>query len=345
MALPRQISAALTGSFVIVGLMVDARSLPLDTSLAGATRSVEASVLVGGTLLWDHSEGLSACVERGVQVRFLFPSPTSAWLADFVISAGATAKDYAHRIEVNSNRAREMGAIVRFHHSPVAIWFAMFDRIAVASKPIAFLNRAMPEISKNLPTVVHFASLFDHLWDHAAEVPSELDPRVSDWRASAGTVRAWVPQERLQPRNSGTSDHKAAKHPFVFLCHASDDKSAVRAVHEKLRVHGINTWLDEVDLLPGHDWDLEIRRAVQQSRAVIVFISPTSISKSGYLQKEIRFVLDVAAEQPEGKIFVIPARLQDCVVPESFRRLQYVDLFEPRGFEKLLQALYESAAK
>jgi hypothetical protein len=73
---------------------------------------------------------------------------------------------------------------------------------------------------------------------------------------------------------------------------------------------------------------------------VIVFLSSTSISKSGYIQREIRFVLDVAGEQPEGRIFIIPARLQDCVVPDSFRRLQYVDLFRPDGFEKLLQALY-----
>ena len=116
-------------------------------------------------------------------------------------------------------------------------------------------------------------------------------------------------------------------------------------MHEKLRVHGIDTWLDEINLLPGQDWDLEIRRAVKQSRAVIVFLSETSVSKSGYLQKEIKFVLDVAAEQPEGKIFVIPARLQDCVVPDSFHRLQYVDLFKPSGFEKLLEALYGCVKK
>lgn len=326
--------------------MATEESLTLDKLLAGTTKTVEASVLVGGTLLRIHPKALESCVARGVQVRFLFPSPSSVWLADFVMSAGAGAADYTHRVQRNSSRAQELGAAVRFHDSPVAIWFAMFDRTAVASKPVALLNSSLPEFSTDFSAIRHFASLFDGLWDRATAVPSESKSHIADWAVSPGTVRAWVPQEGLnRTKTSGTADQDVAVYSFVFLCHASDDKSAVRAVHEKLRVHGIDTWLDEINLLPGQDWDREIRRAVQRSRAVIVFLSATSILKSGYLQKEIRFVLDVAAEQPEGKIFVIPARLQDCVVPDSFRRLQYVDLFEQSGFEKLLQALYESVKK
>jgi hypothetical protein len=219
----------------------------------------------------------------------------------------------------------------------------LFDRTTVASKPIAFWNKTVPEISTNPHSTSHFATLFDELWERAAEDPSESSSSAPDVQVAPGTVRAWVPQKPLGGAGaSETSSTGDTVHPFVFLCHASDDKSAVRAIHEKLRVHGIDTWLDEINLLPGQDWDLEIRRAVQQSRAVIVFLSSTSISKAGYLQKEIRCVLDVAAEQPEGRIFVIPARLQECVVPNSFRRLQYVNLFEPSGFEKLLRALYGS---
>jgi hypothetical protein len=48
----------------------------------------------------------------------------------------------------------------------------------------------------------------------------------------------------------------------------------------------------------------------------------------GYLQREISEVLQVADEHPEDSIFVIPARLEPCDVPERFRRWQWVDLFE-----------------
>jgi len=36
------------------------------------------------------------------------------------------------------------------------------------------------------------------------------------------------------------------------------------------------------------------------SDAVIVFISKSSITKSGYVQKEIKFALDIAVKNPEG---------------------------------------------
>src|ERR1017187_7553138 len=55
-----------------------------------------------------------------------------------------------------------------------------------------------------------------------------------------------------------------------FLCHASDDKQIVRDIYYRLKSDGFTPWFDEVDLLPGHDWEAEIRAAVRASNAVIV---------------------------------------------------------------------------
>ena len=49
--------------------------------------------------------------------------------------------------------------------------------------------------------------------------------------------------------------------------------------------------------------------------------------------------LDVLDEQPEGMIFVVPARLEPCEVPETLSRLHFADLFSPKGYEKLKRAL------
>ncbi len=47
----------------------------------------------------------------------------------------------------------------------------------------------------------------------------------------------------------------------VFLCHASQDKPAVREVAQRLFAEGwIDPWLDEKKLLPGQDWRLKIER-------------------------------------------------------------------------------------
>ena len=125
----------------------------------------------------------------------------------------------------------------------------------------------------------------------------------------------------------------------VFLCHSSADKPKVREFHQRLISEGFDSWLDEMKLVPGQDWDMEIRKAVRDSDAVVVFLSENSITKEGYIQKEIRFALDAADEKPEGAIFLIPARLDDCSVPERLVRLQWVDLFESKGYEKLVYAL------
>jgi toxoflavin biosynthesis protein ToxD len=130
----------------------------------------------------------------------------------------------------------------------------------------------------------------------------------------------------------------------VFLCHSKDDKPKVRELYRRLVADGFDAWLDEEKLLPGQDWDLEIRKAVRESDVVVVCLSNGSLTKAGYVQKEIRFALDVADEQPEGAIYLIPARLEDCQVPSRLNKWQWVNLFHNRGSEYLKQSL-ESRAK
>lgn len=131
----------------------------------------------------------------------------------------------------------------------------------------------------------------------------------------------------------------SAGQPKVFLCHSSSDKPRVRALRRQLLDDGCLPWFDEEDILPGQDWDREIRLAIRASDIVLVCLSGESINKVGYLQKEIRNVLDAADEQPEGTIFVIPARLEPCEVPERLRRWQWVNLFETNGYSRLLLAV------
>ena len=129
----------------------------------------------------------------------------------------------------------------------------------------------------------------------------------------------------------------------VFLCHSSGDKPAVRTLYHRLHAEGVAPWLDEEDLLPGQDWQQEIPKAVRLADVVIVCLSRQSITKAGYVQKEIKYALDVAAEQPEGTIFVIPLKLEECDVPEQLRRWHWVNVFEERGYERLRRALQARA--
>ena len=130
----------------------------------------------------------------------------------------------------------------------------------------------------------------------------------------------------------------------VFLCHAKEDKPTVRELYRQLTAEGwLDVWLDEVNLFPGQEWDIEIEKAVEQADIVVVCLSTRSLNKEGYVQKELRFVLNIADEKPEGTIFVIPLRLDECVVPRRLRSWQYADYFpkdeRARAYERLLVSL------
>ncbi|MCB0100741.1 MAG: SUMF1/EgtB/PvdO family nonheme iron enzyme [Anaerolineales bacterium] len=133
----------------------------------------------------------------------------------------------------------------------------------------------------------------------------------------------------------------------VFLCHSSNDKPAVRELYQKLRAESwIQPWLDEEELFPGMDWNLEIEKAIEATDVILVCLSNNSITKEGYVQREIRIALDYADYKPEGTLFIIPVRLEECTPPKRLARWQYADYFEgsrERGFERLRTSLERRA--
>jgi hypothetical protein len=130
----------------------------------------------------------------------------------------------------------------------------------------------------------------------------------------------------------------------VFLCHSSGDKTAVRRLHNDILTLGFSPWLDELKLLPGQDWKVEIKKAIQKTDVVIVCLSNKSITKSGFVQAEIKYALDVADEQPEGTIFIIPLRLEECKVPDNLSKWQRVDYYKEDGRDRLQHALRTRAS-
>lgn len=125
----------------------------------------------------------------------------------------------------------------------------------------------------------------------------------------------------------------------VFLCHSKGDKLKVKKFYRRLIADGFDVWLDEEKLLPGQDWDFEIKKAVRNTDTVIICLSKDSVTKEGYIQKEISFALNIADEKPQETIFLIPVRIEECEVPHRLSRLHYIDLFTRKGYQKTVEAL------
>jgi formylglycine-generating enzyme required for sulfatase activity len=128
--------------------------------------------------------------------------------------------------------------------------------------------------------------------------------------------------------------------PRIFLCHAKEDKPCVAELYRQLKQVGYHPWLDKEDLLPGQDWRHEIEKIIRDPyNIVVVCLSCNSVTKRGVVQQEIKWALDVLDQTPEGTIYLIPARLEECQVPDRLSELHWVELFELDGFAKLKQAL------
>ncbi len=129
----------------------------------------------------------------------------------------------------------------------------------------------------------------------------------------------------------------------VFLCHASEDKLVVRAFHKRLVSEGwIDPWLDTSKLVPGQDWRVSIEAAIELADVVIFFLSSNSVNKEGFVRKELRYAREIALEKPEGVVFIMPLRVDDCPIPSGFRAWQYADYFgeqREENYQRIIRSL------
>lgn len=183
-----------------------------------------------------------------------------------------------------------------------------------------------------------------------------LTPLGKEWEYSFGQERlVFTPDpapdlqifENILPQIKAIAEktpRRSVRTPLkVFLCHSKQDRELVHEVYRKLIAEDwIDPWLDEKKLLPGQPWEMEIEKQVRECDSVIVFLSENSITKDGYVHKELRIALDVAQEKPEETIFIIPLRLENCTVPSRLKGRQWVDHFPPGRYEESYQRLLTS---
>jgi hypothetical protein len=160
-------------------------------------------------------------------------------------------------------------------------------------------------------------------------------PRRMSWYAVSPTVEEASSEDARQ--------YLAQRSLRIFLCHASEDKLTIRALYSRLKELGFRPWLDEIDLAPGVEWQQAIETAVHSSHVILVCLSNASVTKTGFVQKEIHFALERALEMPEGAIYIIPVRLTDCSLPQRLSKWQAVDLYAQDGQERLTEALRRRA--
>jgi signal transduction histidine kinase len=147
---------------------------------------------------------------------------------------------------------------------------------------------------------------------------------------------------KVRTHLAGVVDLMASSTNTAFLSYAKEDKPFAERIYRDLRAYGVEVWWDERSILPGADWDREIRKAISTSTWFIALLSSRAVSKRGVVQREIKRALEVLDDLPEERNFLIPVRLEDCQPShEKLGERQWVDMFPSweRGLATLLRGL------
>ncbi len=128
----------------------------------------------------------------------------------------------------------------------------------------------------------------------------------------------------------------------VFISYAREDLETAKKLYHDLKRAGISPWMDKQDLLPGQNWQVMISKAIQESKYFLALLSSHSLTKRGFVQKELKMALDILDEFPEDDIFIIPIRIEDCKPEdEKLKYLHWADFFPSYedGLSQILRVL------
>jgi hypothetical protein len=115
--------------------------------------------------------------------------------------------------------------------------------------------------------------------------------------------------------------------PRVFLSYGHEDFSYAQRLERYLTRVGADVWVDFRSLAPGDVWRDKIVNAIRGSDFFLLLLSTRSVDRKGFFHREIREALDVMQEMPSGRPYVIPARLDECDLPQQLHNIHRVDLF------------------
>ncbi len=128
----------------------------------------------------------------------------------------------------------------------------------------------------------------------------------------------------------------------VFISYAREDYETAKKLYDDLKDAGVTPWLDDEDLLPGQNWKMGISQAIAGSEYFLALLSENSVTKKGYVQKELLKALDELEGYPPDKIYMIPVRVDECIPKhEKLHDLNWVNLFSSyeSSMKKILMVL------
>ncbi|MGO8672621.1 MAG: toll/interleukin-1 receptor domain-containing protein [Capsulimonadaceae bacterium] len=130
----------------------------------------------------------------------------------------------------------------------------------------------------------------------------------------------------------------------VFISHSVNDNDFVRSLSSHLEQNGLKVWTDN-EILPGDNWAHQIAKALDDSEAMVVVLTPQS-RKSPWQSREIEFALGQHAYK--GRLIsVLTEDTSPEEIPWILRTLNVLRIGGPddieRGADQIAEILRKAA--
>ena len=179
-------------------------------------------------------------------------------------------------------------------------------------------------------TCLHAKLPFEVTYAQLEEKLRALDGHIAKIRfgveaMSEGVISASAPTRQWWTRSA-------------FICHSSKDKQFARKLSARLEKERIKVWLDEDQILCGHDFVERMEDGLTKSDFVVVVLTP-NILNGPWAKEEYRATLTRQVEQEQ--VVLLPALRQCCDLPPFLKPKLYADFTKDYrvGFRTLLTAL------
>ena len=134
----------------------------------------------------------------------------------------------------------------------------------------------------------------------------------------------------------------------VFVSHSHADSELAARVSKALRNEGLDVWDPDLNLLPGDNWAAEVARALEESDAMVVLLTPDAIN-SPWVKREMEYAL--GAKRYSNRLIPVAIGDRERIpvhdVPWIVRRMPWVELEDrgqvPAGVERIADAIRSHA--
>jgi len=131
--------------------------------------------------------------------------------------------------------------------------------------------------------------------------------------------------------------------PRVFVSYSHGDGDFVQPLADRLRLKGLQVWIDNADLAAGDSLVERIGDAIRDGDFLVAVISPSSV-ESPWCQKELRLAATRGIN--ESRVFVLPVRRGGAAMPSYLMDAFYLEGDKPRDVaDEVFQSIEAHVAR